>query len=303
MNTKLVHFLTTDSLRLPGLLYEPKVKTKKIALYLHGCGSASIFYSEKVNIFAKHLLKKNIAFIPFNNRGAHYIKTLKQILPDGTEKRMRFGTSYELIKDCVKDIDGAVAFLREKGYETFYIVGESTGANKIVVYDYYAKQNPFSKYALIAGGDDTGLYYNQLGKTTFFHALQKSKDKINEGKGTKLVPKYLSESPFSYQSLYDVLNPDGDYNIFPFYEYLNKLKLSKKTLFKEFKNINKQCLVVYGSNDEFCYGDVPACINALKAHRGNKGIFTFQIIRDGGHGFEGKEEELAEKIGDWLLKS
>ncbi|PJE61830.1 hypothetical protein COU87_02580, partial [Candidatus Roizmanbacteria bacterium CG10_big_fil_rev_8_21_14_0_10_39_12] len=253
--TQLVHFLSTDNLELPGLLYKPQTPSKKIALYLHGCGSASIFYSKKTEIFAQELISKNIAFFPFNNRGAHYIKKLKKILPEGEEDRVTCGTSYELIKDCIHDIDGAVSYLRTLGYEIFYLFGESTGANKIVVYDYYAKDNPFTKYALIAGGDDTGLYYNQLGKTKFFQALQKSKGEIMKGNGMKLVPKYISEYPFSYQSLYDVLNPDGDYNIFPFYEYVHNLNLSKKELFCEFNKINKQTLVVYGSDDEYCYND------------------------------------------------
>ncbi|PIZ64163.1 hypothetical protein COY16_00175 [Candidatus Roizmanbacteria bacterium CG_4_10_14_0_2_um_filter_39_13] len=303
MNTKLVQFLSTDNLRLPGLLYEPKVKTKKIALYLHGCGSASIFYSDKVNIFAKHLLKNNIAFFPFNNRGAHYIKTVKHVLPDGTEERVRVGTSYELIKDCVKDIDGAVEFLRKKGYETFYIFGESTGANKIVVYDHYAKNNPFTKYALLGGGDDTGLYYDEMGKKNYASAINKAKEVIAKGNGMKLVPKYISEYPFSYQALYDVLNPNGDYNIFPFNEYMNKLNLSKKELFGEFKKVNKKTLVMYGAQDEYCYGDVKKCVKILENQVQLKKNFTFQTIPNCGHGFEGKEEELATVVADFFSNS
>jgi len=300
MNTSLVHFLSTDNLRLPGLLYQPQTNTKAVALYLHGCGSASIFYSNKMNVYAQILLSKNIAFFPFNNRGAHYMKTLKQVLPDGSEERILQGTSYELIKDCVKDIDGAVAFLQANGYETFYIFGESTGANKIVVYDYYAKNNPFTKYGLLAGGDDTGLYYDEMGKKKFYLALNKAKSEIKQGRGMKRVPKYISEYPFSYQSLYDVLHPDGDYNIFPFNEYINKLNLSKKELFGKFKKINKKTLIMYGSDDKYCYNDVPRCIQILKDTAVNKHCFTFKIVNSCGHGFDGKEQEVAKIVADFL---
>jgi len=45
MQTNLIQFSTTDHLLLPGLLYEPKQKTKKAAIFLHGNGSASVFYA------------------------------------------------------------------------------------------------------------------------------------------------------------------------------------------------------------------------------------------------------------------
>src|SRR3989344_6428809 len=73
----LAEFETDDDLRLPGLLYEPQKKTQKVLIYLHGCGSTSVFYSvSDINIFADALTKAGIAFFPFNNRGAHIVKTL-----------------------------------------------------------------------------------------------------------------------------------------------------------------------------------------------------------------------------------
>lgn len=42
MKLELVHFLTTDNLRLPGLLYQPDKKPKEFAIYIHGNESASM---------------------------------------------------------------------------------------------------------------------------------------------------------------------------------------------------------------------------------------------------------------------
>lgn len=299
---KLEQFETTDNLLLPGLLYEPEKKTNAVAIYLHGNGSSSVFYSvDKMNTIAEELTKQNIAFFPFNNRGAHYIKSLYQKKGD-EEERMMYGTAYELIKECIYDIDGAIDYLKKLGYKTFYLIGISTGANKIILYHYYKPKNSVSKYILLSGGDDTGLYYQEMGKKKFYLALKKAKEAIKKGHGTKLIPKYLVNYWFSYQALYDTLNPNGDYNIFPFNEYINNLKLSKKPLFKEYKTIDKPTLVVYGEFDEFCYGKVPECVEILKKETTHLEKFTFKIIPNADHGFTDKEKELAGIVASWLAK-
>lgn len=300
MNVKLTHFLTTDKLRLPGLLYEPTSSTTKAAIYLHGCGSSSVFYKPVMNVWGKQFTDQGIAFFPFNNRGAHLIKSLHQETEEEETERVVGGTYYEKIVECVFDIDGAVNILKDKGYETFYLIGHSTGANKIVVYNELTKQNPFSNYILLAGGDDTGLNYEMLGKKRFNAALSRAKQEINLGKEMKTVPKYLYPEPYTYRALYDVLNPDGEYNTFPFYEFLNNKKLSTKALFRMYRNIEKNMLVIYGEQDEFCFNNVLGCMNALMKHTNPKSHAEFRIIPDTGHGFEDKEEDLGYMMSKWI---
>lgn len=302
MDIQLIHFLTTDKLRLPGLLYEPKVKTNKAAMYLHGNGTASIFYKPGMNTLGKKLTDNGIAFFPFNNRGAHLIKSLKRETED-KEERVMSGTAYELIKECIIDIDAVIAELKTRGYDEFYLIGESTGANKIVVYNYYKQQNDVTKYILLSGGDDTGLYYKELGNDRFMEILKISKKKIDAGLGTELLDRNLySGMPMSYQSMYDTLNPDGDYNIFPFNEVMNKLQLSSKELLVEYKSIDKPTLVIYGSEDEFCYGKVQECVDILKKNTVKPELFQYEIIEGADHGFHGQEEELFVFIVNFLTK-
>jgi predicted alpha/beta hydrolase len=144
-----VRFLAIDGHKLAGLLYWPTTKTKKVAIYLHGNGYGSIFESvEKMDIFASALNKNDIAFFPFNNRGSNMVRKLKRDV-NGIEEETKGGTAYELIKDCVKDIDGAIEYLKTHGFEEFYLIGESTGANKICVYNYYKKAFDISKAVLL----------------------------------------------------------------------------------------------------------------------------------------------------------
>ncbi len=152
------------------------------------------------------------------------------------------------------------------------------------------------------GGDDTGIYYNRLGRKNFFAALKKCRKKISIGRGTKLVPQYFNAGLISYQSLYDTINPDGDYNIFPFHEYFNRLKLSKKQLFREYSSIKKPTLVVYGEKDEFCNHKVEDILALLRQKAGSPQKFTFVLIPEADHGFSGKESELTHTIINWLQK-
>lgn len=305
MQTELVEFKTADGLFLPGLLYQPRKRTKKVLLILHGNGSASVFYKVTANyVFARKLQRRGIAYFPFNNRGAHYIKKLRKITKQAEEERVQYGMAYELIKECIQDIEGAVKFLKQRGFSEFYLYGHSTGANKICVYNYYRPKNKIAKYILAGGGDDTGLYYAEIGsKKKFLAYLAKAKVQIERGKGRKLIPKYMLAELLSYQSFYDICNPDGDYNTFPFNEYINKLNLSTKPLFRAYKAIKKPTLVVYGENDEFCYGDVRRVVNILKNEAPRVKLFTFKIIPGADHSFHRKEQNLAETVAAWLAKA
>ncbi len=297
INPRFIELSTQDGLVLPGLLYAAP-RSKRVAIYLHGNGSSSVFYKQsKLGPMAEALNKQGISLLCFNNRGAELMKRLVVQRKRQTEKKL-FGMAYEKIKDCVHDIDGAITFLKGEGYNQFFLVGESTGANKICVYQAYKRnKSEISKNILLAGGDDTGLNYASYGKKAFWKLLAKAENKIRQGAGEEIAPETLKTGPFSYQSFFDIANPDGDYNVFPYYEVINEVKLSKKRLFRHFTSIKQPSFVVYGASDEYAWGDVPRVITILKSHQPT---FDYAVIPDTGHSFRGKEKELAKVIANWL---
>ena len=290
-----VEFNTKDGLTLPGLLYRGK-KDKAVVIYLHGNGSSSVFYDEAKNHpLASALAKKNVSTLYFNNRGAHNIKKL-YVRQGKKEVRKKFGMAYEKIKECVEDVDGAISFLKKQGYGKFYLAGASTGANKICVYNFYKPKNDVEKYILLCGGDDTGIYYHMLGKKKFWKLFAKAKKKIKSGCGEEIIKEMLPEL-FSYVGFFDIANLDGDYNVFPFYEVLHKVKLSIKPLFRYFKSIRKPTLVVYGDQDEYAWGDVLKIVEILKSYQPK---LVYRIIKGADHGFKNRENQLAKIIASWL---
>lgn len=295
---ELLSFKTEDGLDLPGLLYVPDRKTKRALLYLHGNGDSSILYKvAHNNIFAEILGQKGVAYFPFNNRGGQFIRRFS-IRKKGKTRYTLFGSAYERIKDCVLDIDAALSFLRSRGFTEFYLMGHSTGANKICVYNYHKPRNKIKKYVLSAGGDDTGHYYDSVGPAAFVKLVKKAGAYARSRKKYELVTN-LFYPVISWQSLYDTINPNGDYNIFPYNEYFNDLQISRKKLFREFAEIKKPTLVVYGESDEYLPRPVEDVMKALADHTVNEQT-NFKIIKGANHSFGGQERELARTIARWL---
>lgn len=290
----LIRFEATDGAPLAGLLFEPKRATTRAIVFLHGTGGASVFESKRTSLLADVFTGAGLAYFPFNNRGAHLVRRLGRELG---------GSAHERIRDCVFDIDGALRELLRRGYRDITLVGHSTGANKIAVYDHHKTRSHAKRYVLLAGGDDTGLLYDQLGAARFRKALEKGRAMIRARRGHELVPRSLSGLPLSWRSFYDVANPDGDYNVFPFLEVLRNVRLSRRPRFRHLRGIRKPALFLYGENDEYCFGDVSRCVAILDEALGPKPNVELAIMRDADHGFSGRERELGAVIADWITSS
>lgn len=290
----LIRFEATDGVELTGALFEPRRRTRRAIVFLHGTGGANVFESKRTNRLAAVFVEAGFAYFPFNNRGAHLIRRLG---------RRMAGMAYEEIRHCVFDIDGAVRELRRRGYRDITLVGHSTGANKIAVYDTRKQRKAVQRYVLLAGGDDTGLLYQQLGPRRFAAALARARELKRSRRGDELVPRSISKLPLSWRSFYDMANPDGDYNVFPFLEVIRGVRLSRRPRFRHVRGIRKPALVLYGENDEYCYGDVSRCVAILAEAIGPKPNVEIAIMRDADHGFGGQERELGELIVKWILGS
>jgi pimeloyl-ACP methyl ester carboxylesterase len=296
MSPSLLTIFTDDQLQLPGLLYEPD-NSKKVALFLHGMGSTSVFYKhEQHTERAKALAEHGIAYCAFNNRGAHYIKKLKRT--DG--ESFMYGMAFETIREAVLDIQSALAELSRLGYEEFYLIGHSTGANKICVYDSYTEENPVSGYVLWAGGDDTGLFYEQFGEHQFHTVLDMCRREIEAGRGTEYVPLDIMPQPYSYAALYDLMNPDGDYNTFPFFAEFQGYTLGDKPKFREWHGVTVPSLVVYGEEDEFFQGRAGEAVSALQRYAHPESEHSYELVPEADHSFRHHQEELNASIASFL---
>lgn len=310
MKLELIQFQSTDKLLLPGLFYQPlNHQTTRAAVWLHGMGDTGVFYNPpRINALGKTLTSRNISLLAFNNRGAYNKKTLKINDESLTEENRIYqaGTHYELIADSTKDINGAVNFLRTRGYSTLYLIGHSTGANKVCVYHTREVQTEFTKYVLAGPGDDVGLFYDKLGDKKFHLALKYAKQCITQNHPWKIMPKYTGMYPFSAQSANEILDANGTYNTFPFLE-ATTTRLGKKTLFAELRKIDIPTLCIFGELDEYAYtaGGTKTALKLMEqamigSRQTTKGKHSFQIVQGADHGFKGYEQQFATQVTAWL---
>ncbi len=283
---RLVKFEATDDVALAGVLYEPARATKRAIIWLHGLGG-SVFESGRTNLLAQTFIDRGVAFFPFNNRGSGIVRRAGSGLG---------GASFERIRDCVADIDGAIRELWRRGYRDLTLAGHSTGANKIAAYDHYKPRNRVKRYVLLAGGDDTGLLYERRGKRHFETMLRRSRAMIKARRGEELAPANMSPMMMSWRSLYDMANPNGDYNVFPFMEAIRGVKLSRRP-FRFIRAIRKPSLYIYGDRDQYCFGDVARVVSVLSKQVNDRAEII--VMRDADHGFSGREAELAALIAEW----
>jgi pimeloyl-ACP methyl ester carboxylesterase len=290
-----VRFDATDGVELVGLLYEPRRSSGRAIVFLHGTGGASVFDARRTNLLGEAFTRRGFAFFPFNNRGAHLVRRLRR-----NGRSIDGGAAHEVIRECVFDVDGALAEVRRRGYRDVTLVGHSTGANKVAVYDARTSRNGAKRYVLLAGGDDTGMLWQQLGRRRAEAALERAKSMIKARRGGEPAPPSLAAMPMmSWRALRDMLDPDGDYNVFPFLEAMRGVRFGRKPLFRHLRAIRKPSLILYGDRDEYCYDDVSGCVAALAAALGPKPNVDLAIMEDADHGFGGREEQLATLVADW----
>jgi len=283
MNLQLYTINTIDNIKLPSLLFTPKKKTNKVAIFIHGNGSGDTFnYIEENKVVAEYFTSRGVAYFTFNNRGARYIQKFKLVDSEGNKRVEWGGMAFELIEDCIKDIDAAIQSMQQRGFDEIYLIGGSTGANKIVLYNFYKPDNVVLRYVLLSPGDDTGIYFELLGEEKFNSLLKLAKEKIAEGKGVDLLEERFFGALLSYRSLYDTFNPNGNYNIFPYYEAQNK-RLGTKELLRELKSVTIPTLVILGEKDEYAMPSATACMKVLQDGVKGRTNFSLSILEDGGH--------------------
>jgi pimeloyl-ACP methyl ester carboxylesterase/predicted nucleotidyltransferase len=299
---ELDEYMSTDGLVMPLLLAQDS--QKNLIIYIHGNGSAScISRPEFINKLYAGLKISQFDLLAANNRGSNYITQLKK--HDGTNvEKVFYGMTYELINECVNDIDGMIAYAKKKGYQKIFLMGHSSGANKVVIYNHLKKNKPkeLVGYILCAGGDDIGLRKKML-KNSYQETIKYLEEQIKKGKNRDFVPNdiYPSKHPISYQSLLELIKEDSQYDIFPYYS----LDSSKKTVdkFKYLKEIKLDTLVVYGSDDFGCGIPVDSALNKLKARiLSDKNNFELDIIQNTDHNFRDKEIELGQLAAGWCKK-
>jgi pimeloyl-ACP methyl ester carboxylesterase len=286
----LTEITTKDNIVHQGIYFEPQLKSDTALLWIHGL--TSNFYGD-ISIFEKIVEKAEklgFGFAAFNNRGHDMITGLRKIDPktqtgyghaDG-------GAGREVFEDCVYDIDAGISFLVKKGFKKIILAGHSTGANKACYFS--GSVNDKRVGGVILAGPLSDRLPEEKTNRKLAGNIRRMKHMTETGREKFLVNNlvFFPLTPNRYLSLFDKSSVE---DVFDYGEDKPELKY--------FSRIKQPLLVVLSGKDE--YADRPADDIKKVFDKHQQSVkYSSVIIKEATHGYEGKEDEFARVVTDWI---
>lgn len=282
-----IDFIATDGIELSGILYRGKEKTDKTILAVHGMTSNC--FKKRDDVIAKKANEEGIDYFCFNNRGSEIIKYISKKIEGKKEKNLA-GTAYEDVLEGYEDIIGAILKLKELGYSDIYLQGHSLGSTKVVYTYNELKEEGADILSCIKGVILLSLidipmavkFYLGKNYETFLKLAEEREQKgIND-----LMPKNAFIHPISVKTFLRYVRDNKDID---FARYGNDSELEK------LNNIEIPLFMRWGNDNEMIAQKAEELVTILNniITNPNKDI---DYIDGANHGYDGKEEILAEEI-------
>lgn len=288
-----IEFLATDGIILDGLLYKSKERTNKVILAVHGMSSNCM--KKRDQVISKKANENNIDYFCFNNRGSELVKYTRRNI-EGKKEKFIMGTSFEDVIEGYEDIVGAMIKLKELGYEEIYLQGHSLGCTKIVYSYNELKEEQDDLINMVKGVILLSLV--DIPQTLKFYLrenfnkyLEYAEEQEKQNKTNELMPKESFIHPISVKTF---LRYARDNKEIDFAGYGRDTKLEK------LNNIDVPLFMRWGNDNEMILQRAEELVdivnNILKNE--NKDI---DYIDGANHGYENREEELAEQIIKFII--
>ena len=283
-----IDFIATDGIELSGILYRGKEISKKIILAVHGMTSNC--FKKRDDIIAKKANEEKIDYFCFNNRGSEIVKYISKNI-NGKKEKSLAGTAYEDVLEGYEDIVGAILKLKELGYSKIYLQGHSLGSTK-VVYTYNELKeeeetdilNNIKGIILLSLIDIPMAVKFYLGKNyeTYLKLAEEKEQKgIND-----LMPKNAFIHPISVKTFLRYVRDNKDID-FARYGNDNEMEILNK--------IDIPLFMRWGNDNEMIAQKAEELVTILNNIITNPSK-DIDYIDGANHGYDGKEEILAEEI-------
>jgi pimeloyl-ACP methyl ester carboxylesterase len=260
-------------------------------IFVHGLGSHAFAHHDYLTPLATH----DTAVLYFSNRGHDGVAGIKRV-KRGSKKGYIYehaGVAHEVFSDCVDDIQGAINLLVKRGARRVYLVGHSTGCQKIIFHLSHTRNTkrvagaillcPISDYAAAMHQDDARRKKAEKLARSF----------VRSKKAHELLPKKIWPGPLDAQRFLSLYTPDSKEEIFA---YAQPRKIPR-TL----QRVETPVLVVFAGDDEYRDRDTEEIAEWFRANLRAK-VSDIEIIPGALHSFGGKETKLAKMIHRWITK-
>ena len=274
--------ITKDNFVLDGLFFNANNKDLAI-IFIHGFPGN--FY-KNTNLI-ECMEEIGCGILSLNTRGHDILNIISKT--DGSYKVI--GSAKENFEDCIFDINGALKFLKEKGFKKVFLMGISLGADKAGFYLSKNNNNKMIKGGIfISPGSNISIMKKELGND-FYKLMNNSLKYVREGKGNELLCDPRMDFPVSYKRFISLYGEDSSENVFPFHDNNSDFCILSK--------IQKPIFIAIGEEDSF-YNE-PKDIIKLLNNKLNNNLNEIKLFKTG-HSFNGAEKELFQKIKSWFNK-
>jgi pimeloyl-ACP methyl ester carboxylesterase len=186
IHTQLCTFKTLDNERLHGLLFTPPEAKSDLALVLvHGV--AMNFYLPPLSIFGQELAQRGYHSLVMNTRGHDWIARAGNLTKFG-------GSAYEVLEDCLPDLDGALEFLTKQSYRRFILIGHSLGAIKSIIYQGTRRRPDI--VGIVSCSAPRQFYSERAARQPGFkEVIERAEALVAQGKGEELLSVAVGSAP------------------------------------------------------------------------------------------------------------
>ncbi len=284
-----ITIVTPKKFLLDGLWFGGNWPRRGI-VFVHGLASTAFANHD----FLVPLADKNTAIIFFSNRGHDKVTGIKKIKRNSKKgyTRKLAGETHEVFTDCTDDIQGAVNFLLKKSVKEIYLVGHSTGCQKIAYYlSHRNKQRKIRGAALLCPISDYSYSKKFTDPRKLARAQAVAKQLVKQKRLHEFMPKNIWPNLLDAQRFLSLNTPDSKEEIFTYAQP----KKTPRTL----RKIKIPLLVVFAGNDEFRDRDTKEIARWFTKNVQSKQTII-SIIPNALHGFRGKETSVVNKIRDFI---
>jgi pimeloyl-ACP methyl ester carboxylesterase len=271
IDTQLCIFKTDDNERLHGLLFTPQNRPSDLALvFVHGV--AMNFYLPPLVTFGQELAACHYHSFVINTRGHDWISRAGNLTQFG-------GSAYELLEDCLPDLDGALAYLKEQGYRRFVFIGHSLGAIKSIIYQ--GTRRRADVVGIVSCSAPRQFYSERAARQPGFRkVIDKAEALIAEGKADELLSIGVGATPgiFTARTHVNKYGRDDNNDCRPYAKHLGCALLA----------------LVGGEEPKLFYEYAQEIVAGV----GSKG--TCKLIGGANHFYNRHTREFVDVIHEWL---
>ena len=270
-STQLCVFKTSDNERLHGLLFTPADTPADLALvFIHGV--AMNFYLPPLSVFGQQLAARGFHSFVINTRGHDWISRAGNLARFG-------GSAYETLEECLPDLDGALQYLKERGYHRFVLIGHSLGAIKSIIYQ--GTRQRTDVVGIVSCSAPRQFFSERVARQPGFReVIEKAEAMIAAGDSEELLSVSVGSTP----------------GIFTARTHVNKYGRDDNNDCRPYaKRLGCRLLAIVGSAEPKFFYEYAQEIVAGAAPRG-----TCIVVEGANHFYNRHTAEIVEIIYDWL---